>query len=412
MIRRVKDVVTNIGSGTTPKSGEPKYYDNGNIPWLNSGDLNDGVVTATAKTITEDALHDFSALHYYPKNSVVVAMYGASIGNTGIIDFDTTVNQACCVLTPDKSKISSYFLQLLLQLSKPKFLLESFGGTQPNISQKIVANMLIDVPPLAEQEAIAAYLDKECEKIGREIELLERKADGYRRLRRSLINRAVTRGLNPNAYLKPSEIPYISQFPSHWALLRIKDLFSERVELSETGDEDLLSVSEYYGVAKRADKVDGENISRSDSLIGYKKCYINDIVSNIMLAWKGSLGKTEYDGIVSPAYGVYQPIAELDASYFHYLFRTELFKSIFRTNSRGIIESRLRLYTPNFLALKTFVPPINEQHEIVAYLDDKCGKIDAIVEKIDTKIELLKQLKRSLINEVVTGQRAINTSEL
>lgn len=371
MIRRVKDVVTNIGSGTTPKSGEPKYYDNGNIPWLNSGDLNDGVVTATAKTITEDALHDFSALHYYPKNSVVVAMYGASIGNTGIIDFDTTVNQACCVLTPDKSKISSYFLQLLLQLSKPKFLLESFGGTQPNISQKIVANMLIDVPPLAEQEAIAAYLDKECEKIGREIELLERKADGYRRLRRSLINRAVTRGLNPNAYLKPSEIPYISQFPSHWALLRIKDLFSERVELSETGDEDLLSVSEYYGVAKRADKVDGENISRSDSLIGYKKCYINDIVSNIMLAWKGSLGKTEYDGIVSPAYGVYQPIAELDASYFHYLFRTELFKSIFRTNSRGIIESRLRLYTPNFLALKTFVPPINEQHEIVAYLDDK-----------------------------------------
>ncbi len=85
------------------------------------------------------------------------------------------------------------------------------------------------------------------------------------------------------------------------------------MELSETGDEDLLSVSEYYGVAKRADKVDGENISRSDSLVGYKKCYINDIVSNIMLAWKGSLGKTEYDGIVSPAYGVYQPIAELDA---------------------------------------------------------------------------------------------------
>ncbi len=125
------------------------------------------------------------------------------------------------------------------------------------------------------------------------------------------------------------------------------------------------------------------------------------------MIWKGSLGKTEYDGIVSPAYGVYQPIAELDASYFHYLFRTELFKAIFRTNSRGIIESRLRLYTPNFLALKTYVPPINEQHEIVAYLDEKCGKIDAIIAKVETKIERLRQLKRSLINEVVTGQRAI-----
>ncbi|ROT16288.1 restriction endonuclease subunit S [Muribaculaceae bacterium Isolate-105 (HZI)] len=276
-----------------------------------------------------------------------------------------------------------------------------------SISQGILNQTFIVIPPLAEQEAIAAYLDKECEKIRREIELLERKADCYRRLRRSLINRAVTRGLNPNAFLKTSEIPYISQIPSHWAILRIKDLFSERVELSETGDEDLLSVSEYYGVAKRADKVDCENISRSDSLVGYKKCYINDIVSNIMLAWKGSLGKTEYDGIVSPAYGVYQPIAELDASYFHYLFRTELFKAIFRTNSRGIIESRLRLYTPNFLALKTYVPPINEQHEIVAYLDEKCGKIDAIIAKVETKIERLRQLKRSLINEVVTGQRAI-----
>lgn len=408
MIKRVKDVVTNIGSGTTPKSGDIRYYENATIPWLNSGDLNNGLVCATSKYINETALQDYSTLHYYPSGSVVVAMYGASIGKTGIINFQTTVNQACCVLCPDEKQIYPYFLQLLLQLSKDKFLLESFGGTQPNISQKIVANLLIDVPPLYEQEAIAAYLDSKCEKIGRQIELLERKSDAYKRLRRSIINRAVTRGLNPDAPLKPSGIPFLGNVPQHWVIRRIKSLFDERVELSETGNEDLLSVSEYYGVAKRADKVEGENISRSDSLEGYKLCYVNDIVSNIMLAWKGSLGRTSYDGIVSPAYGVYKPIDKLDSGYYHYLFRTEIYKGIFRTNSRGIIESRLRLYTPNFLAIHTIYPPVEEQKEIVAYLDEKCGKIDAIIEKIGTQVERLKELKRSLINEVVTGKRAIN----
>lgn len=338
MIKRIKDVVTNIGSGTTPKSGDARYYENATIPWLNSGDLNNGLVCASSKYINETSLQDYSALHYYPRGSVVVAMYGASIGKTGIINFQTTVNQACCVLCPDEKQISSYYLHLLLQFSKDRFLLESFGGTQPNISQKIVANLLIDVPPIDEQEAIAAYLDRECEKIGQQIELLERKADAYKRLRRSIINRAVTRGLNPDAPLKPSGIPFLGNVPQHWVIRRIKSLFDERVELSETGKEDLLSVSEYYGVAKRADKVEGENISRSDSLEGYKLCYVNDIVSNIMLVWKGSLGRTSYDGIVSPAYGVYKPIDKLDSRYYHYLFRSEIYKGIFRTNSRGIIE--------------------------------------------------------------------------
>ena len=277
-----------------------------------------------------------------------------------------------------------------------------------SVTQGILNQTFILIPPVQEQEAIAAYLDRECEKIGRQIELLARKADAYSRLRHSLINRAVTRGLNPNAPLKPSGIPFLGDVPEHWDIRRIKSLFDERVELSDTGTEDLLSVSEYYGVAKRADKVEGENISRSDSLEGYKLCYVNDIVSNIMLAWKGSLGRTSYNGIVSPAYGVYKPIDKLDSTYYHYLFRTEIYKGIFRTNSRGIIESRLRLYTPNFLSIHTVYPPYEEQKQIVAYLDEKCGKIDAIIEKIGTKVERLKELKCSLINEIVTGKRAIN----
>lgn len=327
-----------------------------------------------------------------------------------------TTEKSCCssefiVLRPNKDVVhNKYLLYYLLSITFISYIKNLATGVKmPRTNWSQVGGSLISMPSLAEQEAIAAYLDKECEKIGRKIELLERKANAYSRLRRSLINRAVTRGLDPNVSLKPSPIAYETEIPSHWEIRRIKSLFEERIEYSYTGNEDLLSVSEYYGIAKRADIIDNENISRSDSLEGYKRCYIGDIVSNIMLAWKGSLGMTNYNGIVSPAYGVYKPIYKLNSRYYHYLFRTELYKAIFKNHSRGIIDSRLRLYTPNFLALKTFYPPLSEQNEIAAYLDEKCAKIDTILEKINTEVERLKELKRSLINEVVTGQRAIET---
>lgn len=325
---------------------------------------------------------------------------------------DSICSPEFIVLRPNGLVNNKFLLYFLLSSSFISYIKNQVTGVKmPRTNALQIGSVSLSLPPIAEQETIVVYLDKECGKIEKEICLLKRKADCYRRLKRSLINRAVIQGLNPDVMMKPSSIPLLGDVPRHWQICRIKSLFAERVELSETGTEDLLSVSEYYGVAKRADIIDGENISRSDSLNGYKICCTNDIVSNIMLAWKGCLGRTSYNGIVSPAYGVYKPITELDSSYYHYLFRTDVYKGLFRINSRGIIESRLRLYTPNFLAIKTIFPPIQEQHEIVAYLDDKCNKIDAIINKIESKIELLKELKRSLINEVVTGQRAINISK-
>ena len=349
------------------------------------------------------------------KGDVLISTVRTYLRAIADIDWDAEniiASTGFAVFTPDKN-INPRFLAYAIKSSAVinQICRISKGVSYPAIQAPIISSVSIPFYPLTGQEALVAYLDKECGKIGEEIGLLERKIDCYRRLKCSLINQTVIQGINPNVTMKPSGILLLGNVPRHWQIRRIKSLFAERIELSETGTEDLLSVSEYYGVAKRADIVDGENISRSESLNGYKICHVNDIVSNIMLAWKGSLGRTSYNGIASPAYGVYKPITELDSSYYHYLFRTDVYKGLFRINSRGIIESRLRLYTPNFLAIKTIYPPIQEQHEIVAYLDDKCNKIDAIIKKIESKIELLKELKRSLINEVVTGQRAINISK-
>lgn len=203
--------------------------------------------------------------------------------------------------------------------------------------------------------------------------------------------------------MKDSGIAWIGEIPSEWEIGRIKTIFSERTELSQEGTEELLSVSEYYGVAPRASKVeDGEYVSRSESLEGYKKCYKGDFVSNIMLAWKGSFGVTEYDGIVSPAYCVYKPSKKIYSKFFHYLFRTSLYTSRFRLFSKGIIDSRLRLYSPYFYDIEAILPPLSEQHLISSYLDAKCSEIDSALSLQEQMISELRAYKQSLITEVVT----------
>ena len=211
--------------------------------------------------------------------------------------------------------------------------------------------------------------------------------------------------------MKDSGIPWIGEIPEGWGIERNKNIFRERTELSEDGSETLLSVSEYYGVADRSEKVlDREFVSRAESLIGYKKCYKGDLVSNIMLAWKGSLGISEHDGIVSPAYCVYEPYRSVFPRYYHYLFRTSLYTSMFRLYSKGIIDSRLRLYSPYFFDIKVLLPPLAEQHLIATFLDKKCSEIDSLIELQEQMIEELKAYKQSVITEAVT--KGIRNEEL
>ena len=203
--------------------------------------------------------------------------------------------------------------------------------------------------------------------------------------------------------MKDSGNKWIGEIPETWGIERIKTIFSERTELSGDGSETLLSVSEYYGVANRAEKIDdGEYVSRADSLIGYKKCFKGDLVSNIMLAWKGSMGITELDGIVSPAYCVYKPSKSIYPRYYHYLFRTSLYTSIFRLYSKGIIDSRLRLYSPYFFDIKAIIPSYAEQQRIAEFLDMKCGEVDEMIALQEQIIEELKAYKQSVITEAVT----------
>lgn len=163
-VKRIKHCCTIIGSGTTPESSNFEYYD-GDYAWIQSGDLyGRDIIISTEKTITQLAANTYSTLKMYQADYVVVAMYGASVGNVAISKIDAYVNQACCVLAQDSRSDVRYLFYWLVHC-KEDLIQQSFGGGQPNISQQKIRNEPMLSLPLDDQIQIANYLDEKCTKI-------------------------------------------------------------------------------------------------------------------------------------------------------------------------------------------------------------------------------------------------------
>ena len=145
------------GAGATPSRKNPRYYDGGNIPWVKTGDLNDDYLSDTPEKITEAALAESSVRINLP-GSILMAMYGATIGKLGILEIPATTNQACCACIPFTGIYNMYLFYFLLG-ERRKFIDKGHGGAQPNISKGIITKSLMPLPPLAEQQRIVTKLD-------------------------------------------------------------------------------------------------------------------------------------------------------------------------------------------------------------------------------------------------------------
>lgn len=214
--------------------------------------------------------------------------------------------------------------------------------------------------------------------------------------------------------MKNSGVEWIGEIPEDWEVKRGKELFFEINDRCKNSENyPLLSVSEYYGVAPKSEKIDeGDFITHAETLDGYKICQEGDIVQNIMLAWKRATGMSNYEGLISPAYCIYRPFKDVDSKYYHYLFRTDVYADLFKQFSTGIIDSRLRLYPAKFLSLKYAYPPKSTQQRIASYLDKKCSKIEETIQNQQQVIEKLKAYKHSLITEAVTGKVKIENGKV
>ena len=145
------------GSGATPSRTHPEYY-GGNIPWLKTGDLNDGFITEIPELITEQALEKTS-VRLNPVGSVLMAMYGATIGKLGILNIDATTNQACCACIPYSGVYNKYLFYFLMAYRR-SFIKMGEGGAQPNISKEKIVTTPFPLPPLAEQKRIVAKIEE------------------------------------------------------------------------------------------------------------------------------------------------------------------------------------------------------------------------------------------------------------
>lgn len=416
--RKLNSLLSSIGSGTTPKEKD----ENGDILWLNTGDLNDSYINTTSKTITQEIYNNYSTLKLYTTSSIVIAMYGATIGKLGIINTPMTTNQACCVMQCS-NQLNNKFLFYLLFSIRDFLISLSYGAGQPNINQEIIKAFKFFLPPLSEQEQIADYLDKKCALIDESIEKNKASIEKLKEYKQAIITEAVTKGLNKSAPLKNSNIEWIGQIPEHWEIRKIKSIIEKSkngIKIGPFGSALTNKVAENlpYNVYGQANLV-AKNFSYTKNTISedtYNQLQNYKVISgDICISMMGTIGKAM---IVPP--NITKGIMDshiiklrlnkqiINSKFFIYCYDKDLGKICYNQmqyTKTGSIMSGLN--TTIVKQLYLCLPPLSEQKEIAAYLDKKCAKIDTTIQGKEKLIEKLTEYKKSLIFECVTGKRKV-----
>lgn len=302
-----------------------------------------------------------------------------------------------------KLVLPEYAYYYYLQVDDVKGLRPYYTGLRKVVKTNTFSQLRMPLPPLTEQQAIVSYLDIKCSKLDKLVANKEKEISLLSEMKQRIIADAVTRGLNPNVKFKATNIPWLPEIPEHWKIKPVRSLLKETTEKTETGEEELLSLSQYTGISYKKE-TKNQGMFEAESTIGYKKVHPGQFVMNIMLAWNGSYAVSDLEGIISPAYCVFDFITECNKMYYHYLLRLGIYSGAFKTASRGIIDSRLRLYPNRFYPFPIICPPLSEQQAIVSYITERTAKIDSLIEKLNKEIECIKEYKQRLISDVVTGQ--------
>ena len=315
------------------------------------------------------------------------------------------------VLRPRNEKMSSAFLQRLL-CSKPVIDVvnaSTFGAKMPRAEWQFIGDMEQAVPSLPEQTAIVRFLDHADRRIRRYIRAKQKLIALLEEQKQAIIHQAVTGQIDvrtgqPYPAYRSSGVQWLGEVPANWDLRPAKWYFREVDERSETGSEELLSVSHITGVTPRSEK--NVTMFRAQSNVGHKLCKPGDLVVNTMWAWMAALGVTQQIGIVSPSYAVYRPhrSSMLLEKFADHLLRTPIYRYEYICRSTGIRSSRLRLYPEEFLRIRLLCPPIEEQRAICEYAGNILKKTQRSIELTHEEISVLDEYRTRFIADVVTGK--------
>jgi len=404
-IKRVEEIAKTT-SGGTPSRKNKAYY-SGNILWVKSGELCDNFIFDTEEKISEDALRNSSA-KLFPIGTVLIAMYGATVGKTAILKNQATTNQAVCGIFPNESVFNNEFLRFQLMFKREDFLKQRYGGAQPNISQTIIKNFEIQLPCLPEQQKIAYVLSALQRGIDQQDRLIQRSIE----LKKSLMHKLFTEGIY-NEKRKKTEIGLL---PESWDAKHLIDI----VEFID------------YGVSQAIPKTPPKNgvkivstadINRDGDLL-YNQIRTIEVPSRIikklelkdgdlLFNWRNS---AELIGKSTIFHGQSEP--HIFASFIlrincgerksHNYFLKHLMNH-YREEGVFIKLSRRAVNQANYnrneiSVLPIPVPPIQEQVEIAKII----GNVEDKINHHKTKKQLINELFKTLLNDLMTKKRRVN----
>ena len=332
------------------------------------------------------------------------------------VQSDLIASTGFAVLTPTPSTHPG-FVGYVCQSSSftDRVSANSVGVAYPAIAETKFSTFEVAVPPLPEQTAIARFLDHATDLIDRYIRSKEKLIALLEEQKRAIINEAVTGHIDvstgqPYMAYKRSNLECLGAVPKHWDVRPAKWHFREVDERSETGSEELLSVSHVTGVTLRSEK--NVTMFKAASNVGHKLCMPGDLVINTMWAWMAALGMARQGGIVSPSYAVYRPISgsSLCRDYAELMLRSAPYQSEYQRHSTGIRPSRLRLYPEVFLRIRLICPPPEEQSKIIDFVSRESAEADHAVRLMRKEIVTLNEYRTRLISDVVTGKLDVRRS--
>ena len=376
--------IADLGSGSTPaRTKHDRYFSNGRIWWVKTGDLNNGLIVNTDERITDTAIAETSC-KVYPVDTVLVAMYGGfkQIGRTGVLGVPAAINQALTAISVDKSKVYPIFLQHWLNAKVDVW--RSLAGSSrkdPNITKAEVAAFPVLLPPLGEQKVIAEVLSAWDRAIEQTTALIAAKE----RLKQGLMQQLLTGERRFNG------------FKGEWRECHLGDLFDDRREPG-TDDLPLLSVTLDAGVVRRdsRDAPVRTTLEHEEHLLVRK----GDIAYNMMRMWQGGSGMVKENGVVSPAYVVCKPNEQIDSRFADQLFHTPRMIYLFWAYSYGLTDDRRRLYFDGFSRISTRIPALVEQRRIADAVDCLSNETT----QLKNRLKALGHQKRGLMQKLLTGE--------
>lgn len=326
-------------------------------------------------------------------------------GAIAVSDYDGMCTPVVHVCDSDQNKkFISYYLR---NMATQKVFKLISNGVRQNTSDfrswDKLARIPIALPPIKEQDKIVNFIERKISAIDTLTAEKEKELLLLNELKETEISHVVTRGVDPNVEMKDSGIPWIGTIPKHWKTYRFATLCIPK-SICNKENEELLSVYLDRGVIKFSDDDNKRTNPTSKDLSKYQYVEIGDFVLNNQQAWRGSVGVSSYQGIVSPAYLIFGLSELLDSIFANYLFRSKPYISYYHICSKGIGSIQRNLDWDSLKQKSIYIPSINEQQEIVDYISKKCDKIDTLIKDIEKELAHLKEYKLKLIADCVTGQ--------